>query len=94
MNEYLSKMKAISNNLLLAGSPISTNDLIIQTLSGLDIEYNPIVVQLSDKTDLTWVDVQVTLLTFESRLKQLSILSNSFQIQANLVSKPKTQNSE
>lgn len=92
MSEYLSKMKTISDNLLLVGCPIPTSDLIIQTLTGLDIEYNPIVVQLSDKTDLTWVDLQATLLTFESRMEQLSSLTNSFQAQANIASnnyKPK-----
>lgn len=98
MAEYLAKMKSISDNLLLAGSPISNNDLIIQTLFGLDIEYNPIVVQLFDKIDLTWVDVQAALLTFESRLEQLSNLTNSFQARANLVSggfgKQRSSNSE
>lgn len=86
MSEYLAKMKSTSDNLLLAGCPISNNDMIIQTLARLDREYNPIVVQLYDKIDLTWVDVQATLLTFESRLEQLSSLTNTFQVQANLVS--------
>lgn len=36
MEEYLGKMKSIADNLKLAGSPISTSDLIIQTLAGLD----------------------------------------------------------
>lgn len=94
MTEYLAKMKSISDNMLLSGSPISNSDLIIQTLTGLDSEYNPIFVQLSDKDDLTWVDVQVTLLTYESILKQLSSLTNSFQVQVNLVSDTgKTKNS-
>lgn len=53
MSDYLTKMKSIADNLLLGGCPISNSDLIIQTLDGLDIEYNPIVVQLSNKTDLT-----------------------------------------
>lgn len=57
MEEYLIKMKTLSNNLKLTGSPILSVDLIIQTLTGLDSEYNAIVVQLSDKIDLTWVDL-------------------------------------
>lgn len=98
MAEYLAKMKSIiSDNLTLDGSPISNSDLIIQTLSGLDIEYNPIVVQLSDNADLTWVDMQAYLLTYESILEQLSNLTNSFQLQANLASntgKGKNSNNE
>lgn len=69
MDEYLAKMKTLSDNLLLAGCPISTKDLVIQTLASLDSEYNPIVVQLSDKVDLSWVDLQATLLMYESRLE-------------------------
>lgn len=84
MTEYLSKMKLIFNNLLLAGSPIPMGDLIIQTLAGLDIDYNPITVQLSDKHHLTWVDLQAALLTYESRLEQLTALNTSFQVQANI----------
>ncbi|KAI4323950.1 hypothetical protein L6164_023521 [Bauhinia variegata] len=36
MEEYLNKMKNISDNLTLAGSLVSTSDLIPQTLTGLD----------------------------------------------------------
>lgn len=66
MTEYLAKMKSIFDNFLLASNPISTSDLVTQTLAGLDIDYNPIVVQLSDKNDLSWVDLQAHLLTYES----------------------------
>lgn len=83
MTEYLAKIKLIYDNLLLASSPISISDLIIQTLTGLDIEYNPITVQLSNKAELTWVDLQAALLTYKSILEQLSNLNSSFQLQAN-----------
>lgn len=69
MAEYLAKMKVVADNLLLARSPISTNDLVTQTLAGLDTEYNPIVVQLSDKEEITWVELQVALLPYENRLE-------------------------
>ncbi|KAJ0011021.1 hypothetical protein Pint_34054 [Pistacia integerrima] len=72
MEEYLTTMKAFSDNLTLAGSPISLSDLITQILSGLDAEYTLIVVQLSDKESLSWIELQTTLLTFESRLEQLN----------------------
>lgn len=92
MAEYLAKMKSTANNLLLAGSPISTNDLITQTLASLDIDFNPFVVQLFDKDELTWVELQALLLTYENRLKQLSSLNASFQSQANIATKTKNTN--
>lgn len=77
-------MKSIYDNLLLVGSPISISDLVIQTPAGLNIKFNLITVQLSDKVDLTWVDLQAALLTYESKLEQLSALNTSFQHQANI----------
>ena len=65
MEEYLVKMKNLADRLRLVGSPISNSDLIIKTLNGLDFEYNPVVVKLSDQTNLTWVDLQAQLLIFE-----------------------------
>jgi hypothetical protein len=53
MEEYLTKMKKLSDKLKLAGNPISMSDLTIQTLNGLDADYNPIVVKLSDQESLT-----------------------------------------
>lgn len=84
MSDYLAKMKNISDNLLLAGCMVSSKDLITQTLAGLDSDYNPIVVQLSDKHDLSWVDLQSALLTYEIRLEQLTNITNVFN--ANIVS--------
>ncbi|KAK9114476.1 hypothetical protein Syun_021273 [Stephania yunnanensis] len=43
MMEYLKKMKEISDSLAIAGSPVSSKDLISCTLAGLDSEYLPIV---------------------------------------------------
>jgi hypothetical protein len=88
MEEYLVKMKNLADKLKLAGSPISNSDLIIQTLNGLDSEYNPMVVKLSDQTSLTWVDLQAQLLTFESRLDQLNSLTNlTLNASANVANK-------
>ena len=76
MEDYLNKMKSIANNLTLARSLIPSFDLITQVLVGFDVDYNPIVVQLSEKEDLTCVCLQALLLTFKSRLKQLNALNN------------------
>lgn len=72
MDEYLQKkIKELADNLLLVGSHIPIDDLITQTLVGLDTDYNHVVVQLVEKTGPTWVELQASLLTFESRLEQL-----------------------
>ena len=44
MEVYLNKMKFITNNLALVGSPIPSSNLITQVLARLDVDYNPIVV--------------------------------------------------
>ncbi|GAU35703.1 hypothetical protein TSUD_258780 [Trifolium subterraneum] len=54
MEQYLAKMKNLADKLKLAGSPISSSDLMIQTLNELDSEYNPVVVKLSDQINISW----------------------------------------
>lgn len=76
MEEYLNKMKEIADNHILAGSLVPTSDMITQTLSGIDNEYKPIVVQLSDKEHLNWVEMQAQFLTLENRLEQINNMSN------------------
>lgn len=61
------------------------DDLITQALTILDVEYNPVVVQLAGKTNLSWVKLQDSLLTFESILKQMSSTINYGQPNANVV---------
>ncbi|KAK4281528.1 hypothetical protein QN277_013008 [Acacia crassicarpa] len=77
MREYLAKMKSVSDNLTLAGCPLSLTDLVTQTLAGLDTEYTPIVVLLSEKDHLSWSELQSKLLTYESRLEQLHSSTSS-----------------
>lgn len=36
MEDYLIKMKNLADNLKLVGNPVSTSDLFIETLNGLD----------------------------------------------------------
>ncbi|KAK9126518.1 hypothetical protein Scep_015364 [Stephania cephalantha] len=71
MSEFLKKMKDISDCLATAGSPILVYELISFTLTGLDSEYLPITTVLEHKDDLSWQDLQSTLLGFESKLEQL-----------------------
>lgn len=72
------------------GKVSTTKDLVTKTLFGLDFEYITVVVQLAEKAKLTWVELQASLLTFESRLEQLSSVNIFGQPSTNLVSnKPK-----
>lgn len=76
MHDYLFKMKNLADKLKLEGNLILNSDLIIQTLNGLDFEYNPVVVKLSDQINLSWIDLQSQLLSFESRIEQLNSFNN------------------
>jgi len=66
MDQYLLKIKNLADKLKLAGSPISNSYWMIQTLNGLDVDYNPVVVKSSYQINLSWVDLQAQLLDFES----------------------------
>ena len=51
----------------------------------MDADYNPVVVKLSDQINLSWVDLQVQLLAFESIIEQLNCFNNlSMNTSANL----------
>lgn len=76
MKEYLIKMKRLGDKLKLAKSAISNSDLIIQTLNGLYMDYNHVVIKLSNQIDLSWVELQAQLLAYESRLNQLNNFNN------------------
>lgn len=76
MDKYLAKMKSLTDKLMLADAPFSTQDLILHTLTGLDSEYHVVVVKLVDQLYLTWVDIQSALLAFEWRIKHLNHLSS------------------
>ena len=66
MIEYFLKLKNLSDNLAIAGEPVSERDRILQLLRGLGLEYNPIVASLTAKEDdLPVQSVQSILLKHE-----------------------------
>lgn len=66
----------------------SNSDLMILTFNFLDSEYNTVVVKLSDQINLSWVDLQAQLISFESRLDQLNNFSGlTLNASANFASK-------
>ncbi|KAL5543220.1 hypothetical protein UlMin_010930 [Ulmus minor] len=63
MSEYLKNMKRLVDNLALAGHRVTLDDLISQTLTGLDSsEYNPVVCQIIENENITWLELQSKLL--------------------------------
>lgn len=69
MGEYLALMKKYFDGLALAGSPVSVDDLVSQILSGLDEEYNLVIVAIQGKTGVQWSDMQSNLLSYEKHLE-------------------------
>ncbi|KAK9132427.1 hypothetical protein Scep_011955 [Stephania cephalantha] len=76
MREYLSKMKCISDNLAIAGSVVSTDDLISSVLIGLDREYLPITTFLQGRCDVQWQELYSTLIGFEETLDQYNVIQD------------------
>ncbi|XP_022151683.1 uncharacterized protein LOC111019598 [Momordica charantia] len=80
MIEYLKLMKSHADNLALAGSSVSVRDLVSQVLTGLDEEYNPIVVAVQGKVNLSWSEMHAELLTYEKRLEYQNSLKSGIPI--------------
>lgn len=73
MDDYLNTMQTIADNLGLDGHPVEKKDFVSQILVGRDSnEYNPIVYQIIEKQEITWVELQVRLLNYEKRLEQIN----------------------
>src|SRR5262249_14099067 len=72
MEDYIKTMKGLADNLALAGLPVTLDDLVTQTLAGLDSQdYNPLVCQITEKETKSWIELQSKLLSYERRLNQL-----------------------
>ncbi|KAL5767184.1 hypothetical protein ACOSQ2_013967 [Xanthoceras sorbifolium] len=77
MNDYILKMKGISDSLAAAGQVMTEQDLVLSVLSGLGVEYDLVVIYLTARQDLiTLSEAQFLLLTQEQRLEQLNAASS------------------
>ena len=76
MEDYLRIMKTNADNLGQAESPIPRRALISQVLLGLDEVYNPVIVVIQGKPEISWLDMQSKLLIFEKRLKHQNSQKN------------------
>ena len=69
MMEYIQKLKHIFDSLATIGEPVPEKDQILQLLSGLRAEYNPIVASLIARDDgLQLYAIHSIFLTHEQRL--------------------------
>lgn len=97
MIDYLNKMRQIADQLAMADAPISTTDLILHVLNGLDNDCNGVVsviVNMADSHDVSWVTVQSQLLAHEGRLEALNQISNlSLQPSVNYAQGPRAPSS-
>ena len=77
MTKYFTKLKTVTDNLALAGSPVSDIDVITHLITGLDHSYFPVVVHIEANmlnTDLS--EAYAMLLTHEARLENSKFLEN------------------
>uniref|UniRef100_A0A803PQB9 Reverse transcriptase Ty1/copia-type domain-containing protein n=1 Tax=Cannabis sativa TaxID=3483 RepID=A0A803PQB9_CANSA len=77
MADYLRQKRQWADVLALAGDPYLEKQLVSNILSGLDIEYLPIVLQVEARVSTTWQELQDTLLSFDSKLDRLTTLSGA-----------------
>lgn len=70
--EYIGKMKTLADEMASAGKPLEEEELVSYILSGLDMEYNPIVSTLVGRAEPASVgEVYSQLLSFEQRIRLL-----------------------
>ncbi|KAH9654345.1 hypothetical protein KPL70_027718 [Citrus sinensis] len=77
MSDYVNKMKNLADSLAMAGKYVTEDDLISYILAGLGTEYDPVVVNITARTDdLSLPEVFSLLLNHESRMEQLLAAAN------------------
>lgn len=77
VSDFYSKMKNFADNLIASANPITEEDLVLYILAGLGSEYDPVVVNITARSDtLPLQEVYSLLLNHESRLDQLHTAAN------------------
>ena len=85
MMEYIQKLKHIFDSLATIGELVLEKDQIIQLLSGLGVEYNPIVASLTARDDdLQLHEVHSILMTHEQRLHLQTMAAEEDLVIANI----------
>ncbi|KAH9723193.1 retrovirus-related pol polyprotein from transposon RE1 [Citrus sinensis] len=86
VNEYFIKMKNIADNMAAAGSALSSDDLILDVLSGLGPDYNAVATYITgqisgDKMNLN--EAYAMLLTQEARIEQQAHMLSGMDVKHN-----------
>ncbi|KAL2486589.1 Uncharacterized protein Adt_31345 [Abeliophyllum distichum] len=74
IDQYLSTIKHLADNLEIAWKVISQIDLVTQNLSGLDDDNTPKAIQISSRESISWHELQSVLMTYESRLENVNTI--------------------
>ena len=69
IEDYFLKMKSLSHELMVAGQPVSEDELVLHVLGGLGPEYEYVVATLTSKDSVSITEAQFLLQTHESRLE-------------------------
>ncbi|KAL5583388.1 hypothetical protein UlMin_015830 [Ulmus minor] len=73
MAECLKTTKRLTDNMALAGKLVELDDLVSQILTVLDShEYNPVVCQINERYEISLLELQAKLLTYEKILEQMN----------------------
>ena len=89
VSEYLTKMKGLADEMASAGRKLEYDELVSYILTGLDLEFNPVVSAIAARVEpITVGDLFTQLTSFEQRL-EIKGGSNggSFQSSANMAAK-------
>jgi gag-polypeptide of LTR copia-type len=78
MQSYLDQKRSLADKLRLIGSPVSDADLRVFILNGLSIDYDPLVVYLTSRSEaVSFNELTGLLLTHEQRLQKHSLVVTS-----------------
>uniref|UniRef100_A0A803PM38 Integrase catalytic domain-containing protein n=1 Tax=Cannabis sativa TaxID=3483 RepID=A0A803PM38_CANSA len=80
MADYLRQKRQWADVLALAGEPYPENQLVSNVLSGLDIEYLPMVLLIEARGSTTWQQLQDMLLSLDSKMERLHSFSGSSKL--------------
>lgn len=77
-SEYMAKMKTLANEMAAAGKPLGDKELMSYTLTGLDMEYNPLVTSMLARVEpVPYNKFLSQILSFENRLDLLVLSGGS-----------------
>ena len=88
IDEYVGKMKAYADELAAAGKALDDEELISYIITGLDLDYNPVISTALGRVDpISVTEFTSQLLAFEQRLNLYQGSSSSSSFSANVASR-------